>query len=739
MLEDPAIAIDAMPDPEAAPEDLAPQGMTDDEMKDAASAIMRAARDYAEDEVHPALEKAWLYYNGGVWAKPMWPSLDPHGNVCVDDETGQPIYEGSSVVVTTCWDTVQAVLPEMYRVFTSSQEIVEFTPEGAEDVEAAKQATAYTTDIWRRNAGEDLLNPAMIDYLVKFVAFRVTWQDETEFEEHEFSGLDEMAVTTLSNDESVVALEAEPSTQILRSQQPDQMTGAMMPVEIPLTTYSGRLTREVPKGRVAVETIPQEELIVDGDAPSTDVARCIGQWGDRLVADVVATGIDLALVLEHARTGEAANQGDEVRRARTGDDQSATGVDEGVDPSLGYVTYAEAIIRLDADGDGIAERYHVVALGEEAEVVEMDRRDDVHYVIDSPYEVPHKIIGNGVVEKTIDLQDMATALFRAVMNNLNRSINPREVVIGDDDEALRDMQSIFGGPIKTNSGTTLTWHQVPFVAPQAFPIVEYVESRAASRTGISAAGAGLDPNILKGQTVEAAHAVVQAPQSRIEYLIRRFAIGVMRPTFRALLKLSVAHQNQAQMVRMRKEYVPVDPRSWNAEMDCIPKVGLGTGTRGERMTALSLVAQKQEQLLLHGSPLVTMVEYRKTLGDMAEVAGLKDDDAYFKEMNEQEAAAWEQKQSQQAMQAQQMEGQQKIAEETAKAQAKMAADAQKAQIEGQQKIAEMQAQAQIERENALQEHQFAMERMRMEAEIELQLMAAGHPAGQGNIRRRSFG
>ena len=109
----------------------------------------------------------------------------------------------------------------MYRVFTSTNEIVEFAPEGGEDVDMAKQATAYCNHVWRRNAGEDVLNPAMIDYLVKFVAFRVSWQDETEYEQHEFSGLHETAVVALSNDDSVVELDAQPVMQMLRSTQQD--------------------------------------------------------------------------------------------------------------------------------------------------------------------------------------------------------------------------------------------------------------------------------------------------------------------------------------------------------------------------------------------------------------------------------------------------------------------------------------------------------------------------------------
>lgn len=729
---------DTLPEPPLDEPEAPAPGMTEQDAREAAQAIIQQARDYAQDYIHPALEKAWHYYNGGVWADPMWPVMDDHGAQQLDAETGEPIFEGSSVVVTIAWDTVQAILPEMYRVFTSTDEIAEAKPKGGEDVETAKQATAYCNQIWRNNAGEDILNGAMIDYLVKFVAFRVTWQDETEFVEETFSGLDEVAVTQLANDESVVDLSAEPAVQMIRTEQMDPMTGAMMPVDVPIVTYAGRLTREAPAGRIAIETIPQEEMILDGDAPGVDVCRCIGQWGQRMVADVVATGIPLEDVLEFAADNTASERGDEVRRARGGDEDARTNDAGDRDPSLGYVTYIEAVIRLDVDGDGIAERYHVVALGEEADVVTMDRRDDVHYVVDSPYEVPHKIIGEGVVERTIDLQDMATSLYRAVLNNLHRSMHPREVVAGDDEEALRDLMSIFGGPIKTKTHTAITFHQVPFVAPQAFPIIEYVEARAASRTGVTAAGQGLDPDILKGQTVDAARAVLQAPQSRIEYLIRRFAMGIMKPLFKSLLKLSAMHQNQPQMVRMRNDYVPVDPRSWNVDMDFEPTVGLGTGTRAEKLAALSLVLNAQREVLAAGLPLVTLVELRNTLGELAEQAGLKNDDAYFREMTEEEVQAHAQRAQEQAMQAQAMEAQAEAQKEAAKAQAKMQADAQKAQIEGQQKLAEMEMQARIDRENELQKHQMAMERMQREAEIELALMQAGHPAGQGNIRRRSF-
>ena len=85
------------------------RGMSEDDAKEAAREIIRAARDYAETELHPSLEKAWHYYYGNVWADPMWPVCDEYGEAVLDPNTGRPIFEGSSVVVTVCWDTVHAV------------------------------------------------------------------------------------------------------------------------------------------------------------------------------------------------------------------------------------------------------------------------------------------------------------------------------------------------------------------------------------------------------------------------------------------------------------------------------------------------------------------------------------------------------------------------------------------------------------------------------------------------------
>ena len=87
-----------------------------------------------------------------------------------------------------------------------------------------------------------------------------------------------------------------------------------------------------------------------------------------------------------------------------------------------------------------------------------------------------------------------------------------------------------------------------------------------------------------------------------------------------------------------RDFVEIDPRYWDAEMDVQVNVALGRGTDHDKMQFLMLVAQKQEQimqLLGPSNPLADVVQYRNTLAQICALAGFKDADRYFKPVNDQ--------------------------------------------------------------------------------------------------------
>jgi hypothetical protein len=86
------------------------------------------------------------------------------------------------------------------------------------------------------------------------------------------------------------------------------------------------------------------------------------------------------------------------------------------------------------------------------------------------------------------------------------------------------------------------------------------------------------------------------------------------------------------MVRLRNQWVQVDPRTWDATMDVSINVGLGMGDTDQKLQMLTMIAAKQEQALQQlgaMNPLVTPAQYSNTLRRIVELAGFKDSSQFF--------------------------------------------------------------------------------------------------------------
>jgi hypothetical protein len=72
-----------------------------------------------------------------------------------------------------------------------------------------------------------------------------------------------------------------------------------------------------------------------------------------------------------------------------------------------------------------------------------------------------------------------------------------------------------------------------------------------------------------------------------ELIVRTLAHGLKR-VFKGLLKLTIQHQDKPRTIRLRNEWVTVDPRTWNADMDATVNTGLGAGTRERDMMMMQM-------------------------------------------------------------------------------------------------------------------------------------------------------
>jgi hypothetical protein len=82
------------------------------------------------------------------------------------------------------------------RIFHSTERTVEYAPQGPEDIAAAKQATEYANYIINRdNNGFLAMHAAFKDALIRKAGIlKCYWDDQTRFETHNYTGLDDNAL-----------------------------------------------------------------------------------------------------------------------------------------------------------------------------------------------------------------------------------------------------------------------------------------------------------------------------------------------------------------------------------------------------------------------------------------------------------------------------------------------------------------------------------------------------------------
>lgn len=555
--------------------------MDEDTFQTIVRARIDAAAAYADGDLATARERATRYYRGDV----------------SDD---LPQIEGRSGVVSRdLRDTVLAILPSLIRMFVGSEKVVEFDPVGPEDEQAAKQATDYANYVFRKaNNGFLILHSAFKDALLQRTGLVKVWWDETATVDAEkFTGIDPAALAMFQQD---------PSAELLDVTQDE--TGA-----------SFTLKRTTRKGRVRVEAMPPEELIIARDARSFERPSLIGQRTVKTVSDLVAMGYDFDEML--ALSGDVAEtEEDEARRF-----DGSYSDDEALDPAMREVEYVEAYLLVDFDGDGIAELRKVCMAGEVRKVLHHEIVSDHPFADFCPEPEPHTAIGLSLFDCLDDIQLIRTQLLRLGLDGLASTVTPRlgylegrvnlKQLVDARPGGLVGMQtpdSVF--PLAKDAGA-------PAMAMDAYRQMGELRQE---RTGQNAASMGLSPDLLQSTSRIAANEMVQQAQSRVEMIARVFAETGMRRIFRLILRLSSRYQDRETVTRLRNQWVAVDPRAWNADMDVSVNVGLGTGNTEERAVFLQGILQIQQQVMQQGgpqNPWFNAEKVRNAIEDLCEVGG----------------------------------------------------------------------------------------------------------------------
>lgn len=610
-----------------------------------------------------AREKALKYYRG--------------------DKLGNEVAGRSQVVSRDTAEAVDSILPGLMKIFVGSDKTGMFEARKPDDEKSAEQATDYANWVWLvKNNGAMIAHNWFKDALLyRLGTIKVWWEKQERRRREAYKGLTE---------DQLVQLELDDTDEIKSLTEYDSVIDNQ-PVK--LTDIVFYRTKE--EGCIRIANVAPEDYTVESRAKSDDTTYFAGDRYQVTASDLIEDGYDPEIV----RTLPSGN--DDWNDEKTDRFAPEEGVDDNgdqgdIDPSMRKIWCAEVYLKVDFDGDGIAEWRKVTVAGPRSSIVILDNEevDDHPYCTLTPFPTPHKLVGESVVDKVEDIQEVKTALTRGALDNIY-TVNQPRLVLGPNADPEDAVNTDIGHPIRVSEGTVgdnVAWNVAPYVADGAFKAIEYFDQRSEVRTGVSRLTQGLDANAIN-KTATGVNAITNFSNERQAMIARVFAESGVKRLFKKILELSCKYQTQEVMIKLRGEWVSMNPMEWSDEMDFIPTVGIGTGNRDQQLMHLnSLLGIQVQAIQMQGGiegPLVTGENVYNTAAKIVENAGLKSPELYF---TDPRTAPPPQPKPDPEMMKLQQEGQIK--------QAEMQMEGHFKQQDHQLKVAEVSANIQLKREEA---------------------------------------
>jgi hypothetical protein len=624
--------------------------MTENELKNLIEHNIDDALNYINEVVQPERTQALDFY-----------LRKPYGN---------EIHGKSQIVTSEVSEAVHGALPQLMKVFTQSEDAVDFLPVGSGDATTAENITHYVNHIFHKdNPGAIIMHNWFFDALVQKVGVvKAYWNEDDTVTHEKYENLSEEELASLLQDESVKVVEQDTVIE-----QDEQMVNGQHQPAI----YSYNIKVEVRRNnsKVKIENVPPEEFLINKRATSISDANFVAQRQILTRADLVAMGYDSQVINDLTTDDILGFDGHSINRQ----EYEFANEDSSGDRSQEYVTYYECYLDV-GKSDGTAEKRRICYASNT--ILADEECDYVPFYSLCPFPIPHQFFGHSLADKTMDLQSIKSTITRQMLDNLYLTNNSRIGVVEGQVNIDDVLTSTAGGVIRMKNPAGIVPLTVQSSAGQSFPMLEYLDGVQSKRTGVSDLNQGLDANVLQNVSATAVATMTAQSQGKLELIARVFADTGVTNLFQGILHLVCKYQNEPRILRINNKPIQLDPREWDNQYNVSINVGLGNGSKDEKVSMLGMVLAKQEQILQQyglSNPLVTLKQYRETLAKFINASGYKDDIAFLNEITEEQS----QKLAQQDAQAD------KTPAEVKSAQAIAQAEQMKAQLQAETKMKEM--------------------------------------------------
>ncbi|RKZ06993.1 hypothetical protein DRQ25_12645 [Candidatus Fermentibacteria bacterium] len=329
--------------------------------------------EFASDELTEDRKEALSYYFG-----------KPRG----DEVEGR-----SSIISKDVADTIDAMLTQIMPTF-ATPELVQFQAHSEEDEQQARVESAFCNhQLMSENGGYILIETLLKDALLSknaIVKVQVDVDVKTEKEQYKELFPEEIA-------------------QVLQPNKPNQEVDVTVFDE---ATGNVSIKRTTTTRKLDVTAVAPENFSITSewkDQYLDDCTYCVErQW--RTKSELIEMGYDKKTVHE-LPSSTADTKIDSIERNQINDEQNFFNTQL----SMQIVEMEEHYIRIDQDGDGIAELHKVVTV--ENILLSNEETPCVPYANGVVFLLGHRFYGQSIYDKLKDVQDMKTHFLRQWADN----------------------------------------------------------------------------------------------------------------------------------------------------------------------------------------------------------------------------------------------------------------------------------------------------------------------------------
>ena len=541
----------------------------------------------------------------------------------------------SDFITSDCKDAVRWALPALINVFLSADKVVEFLPRTAPYASQAAQATDMVNYIFfEQNDAFKILYTWFWDALVTKNGFVKYFYEETTTKiDEKYTGLTEMELARLMEytgikirdvKERVIEIPSVNPVPV-QSQDPNGQPQTQPAVVEQQVVYDVKTRREKTEGKYVVENVAPENVFIDGYATCIDDARFVAIKTNKTRSDLLAMGVKPAIIDELPKeASEFPITNDAVQRDVVND------VEDGFQGNADdYYTIFESYVKYTPNENEEEKLHQVIFCGINSPTILFDTLvDDIPLAMITPFIKPYSVNGESLVEDVMDIQRVNTALYRNMLDYIYQTISPPWEI---EDNAIVNKGDLLNrvpmGLIRTRRIGSIQPIQTPPLPIETFNLLDRVRQTRDERTGVTPLGRGLDSNALNTGTATGVVEATQLGQQLQDCIARSFAELGVKKLFKGLYGLVIKHQNAPLTMRLRRQFIEVDPTTWTEPVDLIVNVGLGTGTAKAKVNDLQQVLALQVQMAPSG--VANPKNIYNTCAKIVTTLGYKDVESFF--------------------------------------------------------------------------------------------------------------